>query len=387
MEIMHQVLQVTDKKIERMKFRMGEAESRCDCFQISYLQPKNLFCIRDKNFERFRIQNYEQSFDDLRFFCEKFGLNYKDFNISSNTRKSLFPERSLSDKYYTQSEKYFRMNEHYMRTQYDGNDFIFSDKDTFVVLLMLKYKKNDALHSFDDYETSKDTIRFEEESNLFENNDVKVTHNISVIGLRMFYTLNIEYLFYHHFFENFNLEEYKKSDYMNLNTSTSYDPFSKYKNFSKLKQKKANSKTLDDLLSCNGESKYLLNKNGNLEDIPGIKKELFMVLDIHHPQFNFQDEISNSQVLVAGKGIMRVSLYNFLLKDPINPRKKHSIKKQVMCRFEQINVFVPTTPIGTAASAIWCTKQVYEKHSQMNFDSNEPRGDDSMIQIMKIKDL
>lgn len=37
--------------------------------------------IRHKNFEKFRIQNYEQSFDDLRFFCEKFGLNYEDFNI------------------------------------------------------------------------------------------------------------------------------------------------------------------------------------------------------------------------------------------------------------------------------------------------------------------
>lgn len=68
MEIINQIFSINDKKIERIKFRIGDAESRCECFHISYLQPKNLFSIRDKNFEKFRKQNYEQSFDHLRFF-------------------------------------------------------------------------------------------------------------------------------------------------------------------------------------------------------------------------------------------------------------------------------------------------------------------------------
>jgi hypothetical protein len=32
-----------------------------------------------------------------------------------------------------------------------------------------------------------------------------------------------------------------------------------------------------------------------------LNKELFMVLDIENPQFNFQNEASNSQLLIVGK--------------------------------------------------------------------------------------
>ena len=35
-----EMLYIKDYKTERMKFRVGDAESRCECFQISYLSPK-----------------------------------------------------------------------------------------------------------------------------------------------------------------------------------------------------------------------------------------------------------------------------------------------------------------------------------------------------------
>lgn len=63
-----EIIHIKDYKTERMKFRIGDAESRCECFQISYLAPKNLLRIRDPNFESFRLKNYEDSFDNIRFF-------------------------------------------------------------------------------------------------------------------------------------------------------------------------------------------------------------------------------------------------------------------------------------------------------------------------------
>lgn len=61
-------LHIKDYKTDHMKFKIGDAESRCECFQISYLSPKYLLSIRDKNFENFRLRNYEESFDNVRFF-------------------------------------------------------------------------------------------------------------------------------------------------------------------------------------------------------------------------------------------------------------------------------------------------------------------------------
>lgn len=185
-------------------------------------------------------------------------------------------------------------------------DFIFSNKDTIGVVLLFKYKKNDEIRVFDMLDMSEEISKFED-SNVFDSyKDVKVTHNIAVLGLRMLYTLNIEYLFYHHFFENFNLEEYKRSDYSNMNTTSDYDPFSSYKNYKKYRKAKAKNKPILDDMDMEPDS---TNPDGNpksLDEHSNVKKELFMVLDVEHPQFNFQNEASNSQLLVVGKGIMRV---------------------------------------------------------------------------------
>ena len=223
-----------------------------------------MFSIRDKNCEKFRKQIYEQSFDHLRFFREKFGLNYKDFNISSNTRKSLFPERSMSDIYYSEAQKHSKILNEFIDSDYvNYDDFIFLNKDTFAVVLLLVYKKNDGIQIFDSYDVAQELFQVDEVSAFDDRSDVKVTHKISVSGLRMLYTLSIEYLFYHHFFEKFNLEEYKKADYSNLNTSTNYDPFATYKKYDKFKAN--NTKLLEDPISENCECRRL--NNVLLEDI------------------------------------------------------------------------------------------------------------------------
>ena len=224
-----EAIYIKDYKTERMKFRVGEAESRCEWFQIAYLTPNNLLSIRDKNFERFRLHNYDESFDNIRFFWEKFSLDYEDFNLCSNTRKTLFPGRPIEEKYETSFNTNYKFKSQNYLPHEDFEDFIFSNKDTIAVVKLFKYKKNDEIRIFDMIDIS-DEISHVNEASMFDSNkEIKVTHNFTVLGLRMLYTLNIEYLFYHHFFENFNLEEYKKSDYININSTASYDPFMGYK--------------------------------------------------------------------------------------------------------------------------------------------------------------
>ena len=190
----------------------------------------NLLSIRDKNFDNFRFRNYDESFDNIRFFfCEKFELDYEDFNLCSNTRKTLFPGRSYDEKYDSEFDSSYKFKTKNYLDQEDFEDFIFSNKDTIGVVKLFKYKKNDEIRIFDMINISDEISNINEASMFDSYKDVKVTHNFNVIGLRMLYTLNIEYLFYHHFFANFNLEEYKKSDYLNINSSSSYDPFLNYK--------------------------------------------------------------------------------------------------------------------------------------------------------------
>ena len=189
----------------------------------------NLLSIRDKNFDNFRFRNYDESFDNIRFFCEKFELDYEDFNLCSNTRKTLFPGRSYDEKYDSEFDSSYKFKTKNYLDQEDFEDFIFSNKDTIGVVKLFKYKKNDEIRIFDMINISDEISNINEASMFDSYKDVKVTHNFNVLGLRMLYTLNIEYLFYHHFFANFNLEEYKKSDYLNINSSSSYDPFLNYK--------------------------------------------------------------------------------------------------------------------------------------------------------------
>lgn len=290
----------------------------------------------------------------------------------------------MSDRYYSETQKYYKIHNEFIEGDFvNYDDFVFSNKDTFAVVLLLVYKKNDEIQIFDSYDVAQELSKVDEVSAFDDRSDVKVTHKISVSGLRMLYTLNIEYLFYHHFFENFNLEEYKKADYMNLNTSTNYDPFANYKKYDKFERK--NTKLLEDLISENSEHRRL--NNILLEDIPGIKKELFLVLEIDRPQFNFQDEVTKSQLLVAGKGIMRVSLYNFLMKDQFNPRKKYSIKKQIMCRFDQINAYVAPTTINIVSPTFWCTDYASDEQVNPNKDEEIYQMENLLRQIMKTKEF
>ena len=78
-----------------------------------------------------------------------------------------------------------------------------------------------------------------------------------------------------------------------------------------------------------------------------------MVLDVENPQFNFQNESSNSQLLLVGRGTMRVSLLDFIYKDPKNPRKKYSIKKQIKFFLSQMDAYVAPTIINIVSPTFW----------------------------------
>ncbi|CAI2377772.1 unnamed protein product [Moneuplotes crassus] len=214
-----EIIHIIDYKTERVKVRIGDAECQLECFKISYLAPKNLLCIRDKNFSNFRRSARENdNFDDIRVFCEKFGLDYDAFKISANTKKTIFPHREEVESNYEPSgymhQTYYNLKQQEEFTDYE--DFVFSNKDTIAVVLLAKYKKNDEIEMQDFLDLSGNISDIGKSSNSeFDTSEnVKVTHNITVIGLRLLYTLNIEYLFYHHFFETFNLEELKKSEYV-----------------------------------------------------------------------------------------------------------------------------------------------------------------------------
>ena len=315
-----EAIHMNDYKTERMKFRVGSAESRWECFQISYLSPKSLLSIRDSNFEKFRLLNYEESFDNIRFFCDKFEINYEDYDLFPSTRKTLFPYRPDDEGYHSEFDSSSKLKIQNLASEDNFEDFIFSNKDTIGVVKLFKYKKNDEIRIFDMLDVSDELSNIDNTSVFDSYKDVKVTHNFSVYGLRMLYTLNIEYLFYHHFFANFNLEEYKKSDYININSSSSYDPFMGYKNNVAKKSKKTKNHTqvLDELEEeLNNQRK---NESFTFEESSNTRKELFMVLDVENPQFNFQNEASNSQLLLVGRETMRVSLLNYIFVDPKNPK-------------------------------------------------------------------
>ena len=350
-----EAIYIKDYLTERMKFRIGEAESRCEWFQIAYLTPSNLLAIRDKNFERFRLHNYDESFDNIRFFCEKFDLDYEDFNLCSNTRKTLFPGKPMDEKYETSFTANYKFKSQNYLPHEDFEDFIFSNKDTIAVVKLFKYKKNDEIRVFDMIDIS-DEISHANETSMFDHDkEVKVTHSFNVLGLRMLYTLNIEYLFYHHFFENFNLEEYKKSDYLNINSNSNYDPFLGYKNNKKSKKSKKAAKNANVLDELEQELNNPEKKNETWFDdrLTNTKKELFMVLDVDGPQLNFQNELSNSQLLLVGKGTMRVSLFNYVYRDPKNPRKKYSVKKQIKFFLSQMDAYVAPTIINIVSPTFW----------------------------------
>jgi len=175
----------------------------------------------------------EENFNSIRVFCEKFELDYDDFKISSNTRKTIFPHREGSWQEYETSNYSPMFNLKSEDEFSDYEDFVFSNKDTIAVVLLYKYKKNDEIEmqNFLNLSDEISDIGKSSGSGFDTNENVKVTHNITVIGLRLLYTLNIEYLFYHHFFEIFNLEEYKASNYIRLSNKNDYDPFNQYKTY------------------------------------------------------------------------------------------------------------------------------------------------------------
>lgn len=219
----------------------------------------------------------------------------------------------------------------------DYGDFNFANQGTIAVVNLFKYKKNDRINSEDFLNNTEESMI----DNISEGDiiqELNVAHNITVLGLRLLYTLRIEYLLYNRFFKIFDIEEYKKSNQLNgiamysNNTSMSeYDPFAYNKNYKKLKkaQDKENNKLSETFLE-EMENSTDAGRQFNIEDHPNVKKEIYMVLDVRNPQFNFQNETSNSQLLLIGKHKMGVSLYEYLYRDPKNPRKKHKIKKQIM---------------------------------------------------------
>jgi hypothetical protein len=140
-------------------------------------------------------------------------------------------------------------------------------------LLVLFYdfhtRNNDEVRIFDQEEFSHE-LSLVVDSPIESYEDVRVTHNIRVLGLRMLYTLLIEYLIYHHFIEIFNLEEYKKSDYLQFNISSNYDPFSNSKKYEKNKPTK-NRLMLEKLSFKQNESQPAGPSSLSGEELPNIK--------------------------------------------------------------------------------------------------------------------
>jgi len=307
------------------------------------------------------------------------------------TRKTLFPLKPIEPKYetgYVSKYNFKKMN----KSSEDNNDFVFSNKDTIAVVLLFKYKKNDEIRFSEFLNQSMDLSDIGNVSNNDNDNHMSMSHKINlegsdnskntgrtsknnevvplvhlftVSGLRMLYTLNIEYLFYHRFFEIFNIEEYKKLNQLNAITScgdmdnSDYDPFSKYKKKHKKEKKREKNSLLEELID-EMEKNCINDKHYSFEDMPNVKRELFMVLNVERPQFNFQNEESNSQLLLVGKGTMNVSLYNFIIKDPKNLRKKYSLKKQIMCTFSEMCAYVAPTNIDIVNPTFWLSSYADE---------------------------
>ena len=130
----------------------------------------------------------------------------------------------------------------------------------------------------------------------------------------------------------------------------------------KSKRVQKNAHVLDELeLELNGYDKNLDDKNIEM-GLSKTKKELFMLLDVEGPQLNFQNELSNSQLLLVGKGTMRVSLYNYIFRDPKNPRKKYSVKKQIKFFLSQMDAYVAPTIINIVSPTFW----LYEHETKDN---------------------
>ena len=90
LEIKHKV------KSQRVRFKLVDAEGQSECLQVCFLCQKNLFKVRDKNFESVRLANAKTSLDDTLYFCEKFEIDYDQIrnhalNGDGGIVKSLFP--------------------------------------------------------------------------------------------------------------------------------------------------------------------------------------------------------------------------------------------------------------------------------------------------------
>jgi hypothetical protein len=282
----------------------------------------------------------------------------------------------------------------------DYGDFNFANQGTIAVVNLFKYKKNDRINSEDFLNNAEESLI----DNISEGDmiqELNVTHNFTVLGLRLLYTLRIEYLLYNRFFKIFDLEEYKKSNQLNgiamytNNTSMSdYDPFAYNKNYKKLKkaQTKENNKLSETFLK-EMENNVDGGRQFNIEDHPNVRKEIFMVLDVRTPQFNFQNETSNSQLLLVGKNKMGVSLYNYLYRDPKNPRKKHSIKKQIMCKFGDMRAYVAPTNIDILNPTFWMKetdpieqKDIITDNGDSNNEKNFLEMENLLWKVMKIEE-
>jgi hypothetical protein len=86
---------------------------------------------------------------------------------------------------------------------------------------------------------------------------------------------------------------------------------------------------------------------------------------------------------------MRVSVYNFILIDPENPRKKYSFKKQIGCKFEQLDAFVAPTIINIVSPTFWLTENFEEYKSEKGIkdDVEGSKMENLVRQIMKTTDF
>ncbi|CAI2377773.1 unnamed protein product [Moneuplotes crassus] len=127
------------------------------------------------------------------------------------------------------------------------------------------------------------------------------------------------------------------------------------------------------------------NKENSFENAPHIKKELFMVLDVVDPQFNFQNELSNSQLLIFGEGMMKVHFFNYTFKDPTNPRKKHSIKKQIRYFLKKMRAYVAPTDIDIINPTFWLNMNEAQMHGE-GTESGDNIGMENLLRkIMEIE--
>jgi hypothetical protein len=64
--------------------------------------------------------------------------------------------------------------------------------------------------------------------------------------------------------------------------------------------------------------------------------------------------------LIVGTGMMKVHLYNYLFIDPKNPRKKHSIKKQIKYTLSEMAAYVAPTNIDIVSPTFWLNTMDHE---------------------------